>query len=187
MAGAGWVHFWRQDRGGAALSATLVRAAVQGEPIEKVLGYAAQGFLKLGSAERAGVWVESLTEPALYFGTVFEACGGPAPAEWNRLDGSVPFYRVILASEELIVEELDAGSGVSVMGPAAGMRRAAWIPLRVQQNTLGLVLVAYARPPRAVPVEALRALADELALALDRKSTRLNSSHIQKSRMPSSA
>ena len=37
------------------------------------------------------------------------------------------------------------------------------------------------------PIVTLRHLADSIADSQDRKSTRLNSSHIQKSRMPSSA
>ena len=48
----------------------------------------------------------------------------------------------------------------------------------------------YSERETGVPADAIRELAHSLATApraIDRKSTRLNSSHIQKSRMPSSA
>ena len=47
-----------------------------------------------------------------------------------------------------------------------------------------VVMPASAQPAK---IEATRAYGAEVELAGDRKSTRLNSSHIQKSRMPSSA
>ena len=52
-------------------------------------------------------------------------------------------------------------------------------------------LVFYPRSPRNVSVQQAKTLADHARgrarIVADRKSTRLNSSHIQKSRMPSSA
>ena len=77
---------------------------------------------------------------------------------------------------------LDAGS--------AGLRTSVQIPAAIVPMTEGLavlfVLIGIAIYRRAV--ERGRAqLAAAAQLAEDRKSTRLNSSHIQKSRMPSSA
>ena len=71
-----------------------------------------------------------------------------------------------------------------------------WLPLPLLRGlgwALGRLLYAVGRERRRVALTNLRLCFPALSetaregLARDRKSTRLNSSHIQKSRMPSSA
>ena len=52
------------------------------------------------------------------------------------------------------------------LGPLAGMRTAIWIPLRTRNHTFGLAMVAHARHAAHADLEALRARADEIALAV---------------------
>ncbi len=172
MAGAGWSRFLRWDWGGPVLPGAVTRAAVRGEPIEKLLDDAARGFLRVGGAARAAVWLESLQSPQTYLGTVVEAGSGLVPEEWKRLNVSLPYFRTLLGSEHPVVEDLGEISGLSVIGPLAGMRRAAWFSLRVQEKTLGLGLVAYVRSAGRVDTESLRTLADELALVVAQQRDR---------------
>ena len=62
---------------------------------------------------------------------------------------------------------------------------------RTVRKTLGTLFLISAIVVAAIPTEGLRAEEDAVAQAAghtqDRKSTRLNSSHYQQSRMPSSA
>jgi len=166
MAGAGWSRFWRKDRSGRLLLGAVTRAAVRGEPLEKMLEYAAGAFLHAGEAQRVGVWVESFENPDVYVGKVVEAGSASVPEEWKRLSVSMPFFRTLLGSEHPVVEDLGEGSGVSVIGPLVGMRSAAWFSLRVHERTVGFALVAYLSPSAADDTQLLRALADELALAV---------------------
>ena len=71
--------------------------------------------------------------------------------------------------------ELAAIAGVSPLAPVLGATSGKTINDVTQLNP---VIVADERKPRS---------ADDIRTALDRKSTRLNSSHIPLSRMPSSA
>src|SRR6266849_5878284 len=172
MAGAAWMRIKRLDQDDVSLSGTLLRAAARGETIGMILEQAARGLLLLGAAERAGVWVESTQHPNIFKGAVVEAGSGPVPEQWKRLDVSVPFFRTLLGSENPIIEEFGDAAGASLIGALAGMRSAAWIPLRVQQKTLGLTLVAYGRSRRAVHTPKLRRLADELALVIAQRRDR---------------
>jgi len=172
MAGAAWMRIKRLDQDDASLSGTLLRAAARGETIGMILEQAARGLLHLGAAERAGVWVESTQHPNIFKGTVVETGSGPVPEQWKRLDVSVPFFRTLLSSENPIIEEFGDAAGASLIGALAGMRSAAWLPLRVQQKTLGLTLVAHGRSRRAMHTPKLRRLADELAMVIAQRRDR---------------
>ncbi len=172
MKGARWSRFWRKDRGRPVLPGAVTRAALQGEPIEKLLEQAAKDFLHGSAAERAAVWLESWQNPDTYLGAVAKAGAGPVPEEWKRLNVSLPFFRTLLSSEHPVVEHLGETSGVSLIGPLAEMHTAAWFSLRAQKKTLGLALVAYVRPPGRVDIESLQRLADELALAVAQRRDR---------------
>ena len=165
MPGASWSRLWRRQRSLAALLGVVTRAATRGEPIENVLELAARGLVQVGPAERAGVWVERTGHPQIYIGTVVDSGSAALPEEWNHLDVSVPMLRRVLESPDLVEADLSEGPGVPTIGPLAGMRRALWIPLRVQRRTLGLALLASGHRRRGVNSEALRVFADGLALA----------------------
>ncbi len=163
MAGAGWMRFRRQRRGEVAPPGALRRASARGDPLEKMLEQAAREFLLVGEAERAAVWLESPQHPDCLVGTVVEADSGAVPEQWKRLDVSLPFFRTLLASEHSVAEELDESAGAPLLSPLAEMQRAVWIPLRAQQRTVGLALVAYGGSRRPVHTEGLEGLAGELA------------------------
>ncbi|MBI3670280.1 MAG: response regulator [Acidobacteria bacterium] len=157
---------WRQHRGQAMLAGALSRAAVRGETIERMLELAVRGFLEAGPALRAAVWLGSTDHPQVFVGLVAEAVASFVPEEWKRLDVSAPFFHTLLQSHEPVWAELEEGAGLAGIAPLAGMRSAVWIPLRVQQKTLGLALAASFSAGRGMDTAMLQALADELALAV---------------------
>jgi PAS domain S-box-containing protein len=62
--------------------------------------------------------------------------------------------------------EFGADETTPHLGPLIGMRSGVWIPLRASDRTMGLAMVAYARPPGRVDLDSLRARADEITLAV---------------------
>ena len=168
MAGAGWVSSWHRDRRAAELLAAVARAAASGQPIEALLEIGAHSLLQIGPAERAGIWLKGSHPPEIYLGAVVETATGMVPQEWRALDISLPFFRTLLENQNPMVTKLDASSGVYTIGPLAGMSKAAWVALRVQQSLVGVAMVAYANPRRAVDTALLAALADTLAVGVAR-------------------
>jgi signal transduction histidine kinase/ActR/RegA family two-component response regulator len=166
MPATGWSRLWRQDRSEVVLPGALSRAAVCGESIEKLVELTARGFLEAGPAERAGVWLVSEENPNLCLGTLAEAGAAPLPEEWTRLEVSAPYLREVLGSPEPVWADLERELAVARIGPLEGMRTAVWIPLRVEQRTLGLALAASLSARRGMDAAMLQALADELALAV---------------------
>jgi signal transduction histidine kinase/ActR/RegA family two-component response regulator len=176
-----WRRIWRA---GAAGDRTAWRspprrgiagAAARGEPIETLLELAAQSLLAVSKARRAGVWLldekETESNGAVARGRVVDLSGVPPPEEWNHLDLPAPFLGSLLRSKEPVIEAIDRGDRNSVasfpaIGPYAGAKRVVWLPLRVQDTPLGLGMVADSRYRSLANASALRAIAEELSLAL---------------------
>ena len=95
-----------------------------------------------------------------------EAEPGPIPEQWKRLDVSTPFLRAALENPDPLHVEFIAGETAARLGPLIGMHSAVWIPLRERGRTFGLAMVGYARPPGQLDLDALRARADEITLAI---------------------
>jgi signal transduction histidine kinase/ActR/RegA family two-component response regulator len=166
MVGSGWIRFRRGHRRALEILSDVTRAAAGSEPIEKLLEIAARSLLQIGPADRAGIWLKSSYPSETYLGTAIEAGSEIAPREWKALDVSLPFFRTLLKSQDPVVTRLDETSAASRISPLAGMSEAACVALRVQQSLLGLAMVAYANPRRAVDTALLQTLADILALAI---------------------
>src|SRR5574337_2108313 len=166
MRGARLSFLWQRDAAGTAQPGAVTRAAARGAAMAEIVGLAAHALLNSGRSDRAAVWIEDTHRSQSYLGTVAEAGGGTVPEEWKHLDVSLPLFQTLLESAEPGVVSLGEGSGVSLIGPLAGMSRAAWVPLRAQQRTFGLALAAYARPRPRIEAGVLQAVADELAIVL---------------------
>jgi signal transduction histidine kinase/CheY-like chemotaxis protein len=77
----------------------------------------------------------------------------------------------LLRSKEPLIVSMDRGASTSAesfptVGPYAGAKRVVWLPLRVQDTPLGLGMVADSRYRSLANEAALRAIAEELSLAL---------------------
>jgi len=166
MAGGAWDRLWHRGRRRAELCAAIARAAARSEPIEKLLEIATRSLLQIGSGERAAIWLKGAHPSGICLGTVMQAGSGIVPQEWKALDISLPFFRTLLENQDPVVTRLDRGSDVSAIGPLTGMGKAAWAALRAKRNLVGLAMVAYANPRRAVDTVLLGALADTLALGV---------------------
>ena len=167
MPAVGWMRRWRSARGGADEQARApVLAAARGEPLGQLLNLGARALLSAAGADRAGLWLSGDRKGESGIGSVTEAVPGPIPEEWKRLDVSTPFLRAALESVDPLHVEFIAGDTTPHLGPLIGMHSAVWIPLRDRGRTFGLAMVGYARPPGPLDLDALRARADEISLAV---------------------
>ena len=166
MPAAGWMWRWRGDRGAGERASAPVLAAARGEPLGQLLHLGARALLAAAEADRAGLWLSGDRRGESGAGSVVEAEPGPIPEQWKRLDVSTPFLRAALESTDPLRVEFAAEELTPHLGPLIGMRSAIWIPLRANGRTFGLAMAAYAKPPGGVDIDALRARADEIALAV---------------------
>ena len=135
----------------------------------------ARALLEAADADRAGLWLSGDRRGEAGTGCVAEAAPGPIPEQWKRLDVSTPFLRAALENPDPLHVEFIAGETAPRLGPLIGMHSAVWIPLRERGRTFGLAMVGYARPPGELDLDALRARADEITLAVQHhRSSRRN-------------
>jgi signal transduction histidine kinase/CheY-like chemotaxis protein len=152
-----------------------VLAAARGEPLTQLLQLCARALLEAADADRAGLWLSGDRRGEAGTGCVAEAVPGPIPEQWKRLDVSTPFLRAALEDPDPLHVEFIGGEKAPRLGPLVGMHSAVWIPLRERGRTFGLAMVGYARPPGQLDLDALRARADEITLAVQHhRSSRRN-------------
>jgi signal transduction histidine kinase/CheY-like chemotaxis protein len=166
MPAAGWMRRWRGSRGAAVRASAPVLAAARGEPLSQLLSLGARAMLAAADADRAGLWLSVGHRGESGTGCVAEKVPGPIPEQWKRLDVSMPYLRAALESTSPLQVELIDGETGHYLGPLIGMHSAVWIPLRERGRTLGLAMVSYTRPPGQLDLDALRARADEITLAV---------------------
>ena len=123
-------------------------------------------MLAAGYADRAGLWLPESRRGESGAGCVVEAKAGPIPEQWKLLDVSAPFLRAALESPDPLRVDLVADQATSQLGPLVGMTSAVWVPLRTGNHTVGLCLVGYVNPPEKLEMEAIRSMADQIALAV---------------------
>jgi PAS domain S-box-containing protein len=166
MSAVGWMRKWRGGCGAGDQASTPVLAAARGEPLSQLLSLGARALLAAAGADRAGLWLSGDRRGESGTGCVAEAVPGPIPEQWKRLDVSTPFLRAALESTSPLQVEFVTGETAPHLGPLIGMHSAVWIPLRERGRTFGLAMVGYARPPGQLDLDALRARADEITLAI---------------------
>ena len=175
MSAVGWMRRWRGGRGVEERANAPVLAAARGEPLSQLLHLCARALLEAADADRAGLWLSGDRRGEAGAGCVAEAAPGPIPEQWKRLDVSTPFLRAALENPDPLHVEFIAGETAARLGPLIGMHSAVWIPLRERGRTFGLAMVGYARPPGQLDLDALRARADEITLAVQHhRSSRRN-------------
>jgi len=175
MSAVGWMRRWRGGRGVEERANAPVLAAARGEPLSQLLQLCARALLQAADADRAGLWLSGDRRGEAGAGCVAEAAPGPIPEQWKRLDVSTPFLRAALENSDPLHVEFIAGETAARLGPLIGMHSAVWIPLRERGRTFGLAMVGYARPPGQLDLDALRARADEITLAVQHhRSSRRN-------------
>jgi len=166
MPAAGWMRRWWGSRGAGNQASSPVLAAARGEPLSQLLSLGARALLAAADADRAGLWLSGDRTGGSGTGYVTEKVPGPIPEQWKRLDVTTPFLRAALESTSPLQVELVTGEATTYLGPLIGMRSAVWIPLRELGRTFGLAMVGYAQPPGHLDLDALRARADEITLAV---------------------
>jgi PAS domain S-box-containing protein len=166
MPATGWMRRWRSHRGAGQQGSTPVLAAARGEPLSQLLSLSARALLAAADADRAGLWLSGERSGESGTGCVAEKVPGPIPEQWKRLDVSTPFLRAALESTGPLQVEFVTDETISYLGPLVGLHSAAWIPLRERGRTFGLAMVGYARPPGTLDLDALRARAEEITLAV---------------------
>lgn len=166
MSAAGWERRWRGGRRAEDRATTPVLAGASGEPLGQLLHLGARALLAAGGADRAGLWLSRSGRGESGIGRVVEAKAGPIPEQWNLLDVLAPFLRAALESSNPLRVDLVADEAIPHLGPLVGMHSAVWVPLRAGDRTFGLGMVGYARAPDKLDMNALRALANEIVLAV---------------------
>jgi len=161
---ASWFRFRQKETAGASRLGAVLRAALSGASTAELVELAARGLLAAAEAHRASVWLTGEEDPNELEGAVVAAGSGPAARQ--RLDSAAPFLKAVLASADPVVVDARSVSQAAVVDALRRMRTTAWIPLRWREKALGLAVVAYAFPRRLGELGGLRALADELALAV---------------------
>ncbi|MGH9679708.1 MAG: GAF domain-containing protein, partial [Candidatus Acidiferrales bacterium] len=166
MAASNWLRKWRRRRTEEGHGRAVVRAAAGDDSVDQLLDLGVRALLATGEADRAGVWLAGEPRGESSRGRVLEALPGPIPDQWKQLDISTPFLRAALESTDPLRVEIGPSEAAPHFGPLVGMRAAIWMPLRTRNRTFGLAMVAHARPGADPNLEALRARADEIALAV---------------------
>jgi len=171
MQATNWIRSWRlrggeQRRRGQCPPGGIASTAVQGESAERLLELAANALQTAAGADRSGVWLLEKDGGGPARGLVCGPSQAAFPQDWNHLELSAPAWKRLLNSREVVSAGRGAGSAFPNAGPLADMESALWIPLRAGDCALGLAMVAYRRVHQAVDTAALRAIGDELALAV---------------------
>jgi PAS domain-containing protein len=160
------MNVWRGAHGEPEHANTLLRAAAEGDSIDRVLDLGIQTLLMAAAGDRAGLWLCGDRHGETGRGRVIEAKPGPIPEQWKRLDVSTPFLRSVLESPNPLRVELGTGPSIPYLGPLVGMHSAIWVPLRARNCTLGLAMVAHAGATANPSMDSLLARANEIALAI---------------------
>ncbi len=166
-----WIRLWRprggeHNRPGQIQPGAIASTAVQGESAERLLELAANALQTVAGADRSGVWLLEKDGGGPARGLVCGPSKSAFPHDWKHLELSAPAWKRLLNSREVVSAGREAGSVFANAGALAGMESALWIPLRAGNRALGLAMVAYRRVHQAVDTAALRAIGDELALAV---------------------
>jgi PAS domain S-box-containing protein len=166
MPASGWIRRWRSGYDTRNHASVPGATAATAERLSGSLQLGACALLREAEADRAGVWISGRNSGPSAAGCVVEAEPGPVPEDWKHLDLSVPFMRAVLDSPKPIRADFLSDETRDRVGPLIGMHSAVWIPLRADGYAFGLAMVAYARPPGRMNLDALRARVDEIALGL---------------------
>jgi PAS domain S-box-containing protein len=157
----------------SALSAAVNNSLTWGGTLHRKLQDCAQALVAHLGLELAGVWRRSATDPALdLLGASVR--DGTLPASQSRLALREHWLGTITEScapqwldlaKDTMPRELSWTAGTSI-------RYLAGYPLVAENRSLGVLALGSAQPLRAAVLEAVPALADEIALYLEREEVR---------------
>ncbi len=168
------MSIWQKRTGIASCERGVACAALAGASREELLQEALQALRRAGHADRIGVWMEA--EPGLHLpseapgglhGLVWDLENGEMPAEWANLSVEPPLPEESLRAGKIVEQDLEAVPQRPIVGPLVELRRATWIPIGRKGQLKGVILAGARGKKAAMPVEQMRAIAAELALAID--------------------
>ena len=174
--------FWRKENCNereSLRSLSVSEAAREGASLEELCraAHAALGQYCDSKLDRLGIWLSTSVWPgrqparAAFEGLFWIHDREEAPDEWNHVGPHLSVPASVLADGPAI--EFEPGVMIPIqVGPAAEMRRVAWIPVRAENQVYGLLFAGNSHALRALPLDALNRVAAELALALAYRSER---------------
>lgn len=162
-------RFWDKNTTVTSLGDALARAAAAGETVERLVQLTTRSLLDAGQADRAAVLLRSEKEAGVLEGSVVDSGAPVVPESWKRFDALVPAVAEMLESREPLLLNLREVAWAAVLGPLAGMKSAAVLPLSCTGETLGVALAAYARDPVPEALEELQGIADHLAVMVSQR------------------
>ncbi len=146
-------------------AARLLRLAVKGEALARIVEFGVRALFSASSADRVGVWLLTQGQMPALHGVVLEAGDGHVPERWLKLDPNSPALRGLMQSgvDEILLKGSD--SEQMRFGPLTGAAKALWLPIYVARRTLGLALMAWRDDAAVIETSAVRAIADVLGFA----------------------
>lgn len=153
---------------------SVARAAAEGCRSRELLGEVLASLAERASADRAGVWIESV-DPAedvqggsdAFEGLVWDSEMRMTPPGWSRLAPELPLPMDQLRAGACAEQFPGAEASAGVVGPLLELRRAVWAPVFNRGRLRGLLLAGYRTMHGPQPWVALRSVAAELEVALD--------------------
>jgi signal transduction histidine kinase/CheY-like chemotaxis protein len=151
--------------GDYSAAARLLRLAVKGEALARIVESGARELFDTGGADRAGVWLLKRGQTSELHGVVLEVGNARVPERWLKLDPNSPALSGLMENnvDEVLLNGAD--SGQMRFGPLKGVSKALWLPIHAARKSLGLALVAWREETATVETSAVRAIADVLGFA----------------------
>ena len=161
-----WIRKWKGSHFVNEHASALFHASAHGDSLDRLLDLGAQALLRVGAADRAGLWLTGNRRGESGRGLVAEPAPVPIPEQWKQLDITTPLLRAALESPNPLHVEFGPGLSKPLLGPLLGMHSATWVPLRSRNYAFGLGMIAHARAGAQRHLEAVQECADEIALAI---------------------
>ena len=163
---------WRRKEETLPAGRGIARAALEGASPNELLAELLQTLSENGTADRFGVWIESLRsdeadDSASFRGAVVEHSGDATPSEWTRLSPEAALPPELLRSGKSFEQDLESSSASALIGPLVEMRRALWVPIAKKDRLRGVLLAATRGKNGSFPQAQLESYAAQLELALE--------------------
>ncbi len=169
------MRFWAKKPEEEPSRSSIACAAVSGASREELLEEALKELTQDHLADRVGVWLEpgphasSANEfSGAFHGLVWDrGSQDDCPAEWKFLSLEPPLPAELLLGAEPFEQNLEDSASAPLIGQLVGLRRALWVPIASQGRVKGMILLGSAGESLASSLAGTRAVAAELALAVD--------------------
>lgn len=160
-----WLRPLRLTEKSVVLTESVIRLAMRRESLEGLLRGSVASLIESTNADRAGIWAEEAPGDPMWQGQIAQTDSGGF--SWERCKVNV--------FESFPVEFSDSNSPLEFfapvfpIGPQAffeGMSTAVGVPLKIDDQVLGALLIGATRPGKLASREVVENISAEIAIAL---------------------